>query len=116
MAGPTRTVLADRALLTALPSKSRCEDSSSRTSSARTSDRDSSRSAAARRASELTRETVRSLFNVEHDRITDFVEFDPAFAIEFTLKSRASHRSPDPVDSLTEAGGVPQPRPLPSCR
>ncbi|QFG22278.1 DUF4387 domain-containing protein [Actinomadura sp. WMMB 499] len=33
----------------------------------------------------LTRETVAALFRVEDERIVDFVNFDPAFAIKFTL-------------------------------
>ncbi len=33
----------------------------------------------------LTRETVAALFNIPDSRISDFVEFDPASAIKFTI-------------------------------
>ncbi|MFA7502791.1 MAG: DUF4387 domain-containing protein [Anaerovoracaceae bacterium] len=33
----------------------------------------------------LTRETVANLFSIPENRIVDFVEFDPAFAIKFTI-------------------------------
>jgi hypothetical protein len=33
----------------------------------------------------LTRETVSKLFGIPEARIVDFVEFDPAFAIKFTI-------------------------------
>lgn len=51
-----------------------------------------------RRSGALTRETVCSLFGVEDDRITDFVEFDPAFAIKFTLKRLAPSGGPGESD------------------
>lgn len=33
----------------------------------------------------LTRNTVAKLYGITEDRICDFVEFDPAFAIKFTI-------------------------------
>ena len=46
----------------------------------------------------LTRQTVRELFNVPDARITDFVEFDPAFAIKFTIQRLASSGGPGDSD------------------
>lgn len=46
----------------------------------------------------LTRQTVCTLFGIEDDRITDFVEFDPAFAIKFTLKRLAPSGGPGEQD------------------
>lgn len=51
-----------------------------------------------RQSGALTRETVCELFGVEDDRITDFVEFDPAFAIKFTLKRLAPSGGPGESD------------------
>lgn len=34
----------------------------------------------------LTRETIAALFGIPQSRIVDFVEFNPAFAIKFTIK------------------------------
>ncbi|WP_070121771.1 DUF4387 domain-containing protein [Bacillus marinisedimentorum] len=34
----------------------------------------------------ISRQTIAALFNIEEERITDFVEFDPANAIKFTIK------------------------------
>jgi hypothetical protein len=45
----------------------------------------------------LTRETVASLFGISHNRITDFVAFDPAYAIKFSiLRDRPSGSPGDP--------------------
>lgn len=33
----------------------------------------------------ITRESIAKLFGIEQSRIADFVEFDPAFAIKFTI-------------------------------
>lgn len=33
----------------------------------------------------LTKTTVAKLYGVSEDRISDFIEFDPAFAIKFTI-------------------------------
>jgi hypothetical protein len=38
-----------------------------------------------KRARVLTRETVASLYGIPDSRISDFVEFDPANAIKFTI-------------------------------
>lgn len=38
-----------------------------------------------KRARVLTRDTVTRLYGIPLDRITDFVEFDPANAIKFTI-------------------------------
>ncbi len=38
-----------------------------------------------RQSGRLTRKTVAELFGIPESRITDFVEFDPANAIKFTL-------------------------------
>ncbi len=35
----------------------------------------------------LTKETIAKLFNIPEDRIVSFVEFDPANAIKFTIRS-----------------------------
>ncbi|MFP3978985.1 DUF4387 domain-containing protein [Marinobacter sp. KMM 10035] len=34
----------------------------------------------------ISRETVGKILNISQDRISDFVEYDPAFAIKFTIK------------------------------
>jgi len=45
----------------------------------------------------LTRETISSLYNLAPDRITNFTEYDPAFAIKFTiLRDRPSGSPGDP--------------------
>lgn len=46
----------------------------------------------------LTRETVGRLFGVSEERITDFVEFDPAFAIKFTIQRLAPSGGPGERD------------------
>ena|SRR5690606_25994033 len=46
----------------------------------------------------LTRESVSELFGIEYDRITDFVEFDPAFAIKFTVKRSSPSGGPGESD------------------
>jgi len=51
-----------------------------------------------RRSRVLTRESVCALFGIDDDRITDFVEFDPAFAIKFTLKRLAPSGGPGERD------------------
>ena len=51
-----------------------------------------------KRARVLTRETVTALFGIAPERIADFVEFDPANAIKFTiyrLKPSGSPGDPD---------------------
>lgn len=45
----------------------------------------------------LTRETVAKLYNLSQNRITDFVAFDPAYAIKFSiLRDRPSGSPGDP--------------------
>lgn len=34
----------------------------------------------------ITRETIAKLFDISEQRIVDFVEYDPAYAIKFTLQ------------------------------
>jgi len=49
------------------------------------------------RARVLTRETVSKLYRIAPERIADFVEFDPANAIKFTIyRSRPSGSPGDP--------------------
>ncbi len=38
-----------------------------------------------KRSRTLTRETVARLYRIEPERISDFVEYDPGFAIKFTI-------------------------------
>ena len=51
-----------------------------------------------RESGALTRETVRNLFGVTDERITDFVNFDPAYAIKFTLQRTAPSGGPGERD------------------
>jgi hypothetical protein len=52
---------------------------------------------AVRRSGVLTRETVARLYNIPDARIADFVEFDPALAIKFTIyRDRPSGSPGDP--------------------
>jgi len=45
----------------------------------------------------LTRETVAALYGIDGERISDFVEFDPALAIKFTIyRVRPSGSPGDP--------------------
>jgi len=45
----------------------------------------------------LTREAICALYVIEDKRISDFVEFDPAFAIKFTIyRDRPSGSAGDP--------------------
>lgn len=46
----------------------------------------------------LTREKIASLFGIKEDRISDFVEYDPAFAIKFTIYRKYSSGSPGESD------------------
>ncbi len=49
------------------------------------------------RSGVLSRATICALFGLRQDRITDFVEFDPALAIKFTiLRPRPSGSPGDP--------------------
>ncbi len=50
-----------------------------------------------RRSGVLTRATICELYGLRQDRITDFEEFNPAFAIKFTiLRDRSSGSPGDP--------------------
>lgn len=46
----------------------------------------------------LSREKVAALFRIEESRITDFVEYDPAFAIKFTVLRRRPSGSAGDAD------------------
>jgi len=46
----------------------------------------------------LTKETVAKLYNISVDRICDFVEFDPAMAIKFTIYRNKPSGSPGERD------------------
>jgi hypothetical protein len=46
----------------------------------------------------LTRRTVAVLFNIPDERISDFLEFDPAYAIKFTIRRREPSGSPGESD------------------
>ena len=46
----------------------------------------------------LTRETIAKLYGIQLDRITDFVEFDPANAIKFTILRLQPSGSPGDPD------------------
>jgi len=46
----------------------------------------------------LTRKTVAALFNISDERISDFLEFDPAYAIKFTIRRREPSGSPGESD------------------
>jgi hypothetical protein len=46
----------------------------------------------------LTRQTVAQLFNIPDARISDFLEFDPAYAIKFTIRRREPSGSPGESD------------------
>ena len=46
----------------------------------------------------LTRESVAALYGIQMDRITDFVEFDPANAIKFTILRLSPSGSPGDPD------------------
>ncbi|MFG6119917.1 DUF4387 domain-containing protein [Thalassobacillus sp. B23F22_16] len=46
----------------------------------------------------INREKLASLYNIEEDRITDFVEYDPANAIKFTIRRFAPSGDPGEGD------------------
>ena len=46
----------------------------------------------------LTKETVAKLYNIPQERICDFVEFDPAYAIKFTIYRTKPSGSPGEGD------------------
>jgi hypothetical protein len=51
-----------------------------------------------RRSRVLTRETVARLYGIPEARISDFVEFDPAYAIKFTFFRERPSGSPGDGD------------------
>lgn len=51
-----------------------------------------------RKSGALTRKTVTDLFRIDDDRITDFVEFEPALAIKFTIQRPVPSGSPGEGD------------------
>ncbi len=51
-----------------------------------------------RRSNAISRSSICELFGVSDDRITDFVEFEPANAIKFTLYRRCPSGSPGDMD------------------
>jgi Domain of unknown function (DUF4387) len=51
-----------------------------------------------KRARVLTRDTVAKLYGLALERIVDFVEFDPAFAIKFTITRLRPSGSPGDPD------------------
>lgn len=46
----------------------------------------------------LTRKTVARLYNIPEERICDFVEFDPAYAIKFTIYRKSPSGGPGERD------------------
>lgn len=46
----------------------------------------------------ITKESMAELYNIEEDRISDFVEFDPGLAIKFTIKRLHPSGSPGEGD------------------
>jgi hypothetical protein len=46
----------------------------------------------------LTKETVAKLFAIPEERISDFLEFDPAYAIKFTIYREQPSGSPGDSD------------------
>jgi hypothetical protein len=53
---------------------------------------------AARRSGALSRDAVLKLYGLPAERLTDFVEFDPAFAIKFTIARARPSGSPGDAD------------------
>lgn len=51
-----------------------------------------------RNSGAVTRETVSNLFGIDPTRITDFVEYDPALAIKFTIQRLKPSGSPGEGD------------------
>ena len=51
-----------------------------------------------KRAAVLTRETIAALYGISQERICDFVEFDPANAIKFTIYRLRPSGSPGDPD------------------
>jgi hypothetical protein len=51
-----------------------------------------------RQSGMLSRKAVCRLFGIEDERITDYVEFDPALAIKFTIRRTRPSGSPGDAD------------------
>lgn len=51
-----------------------------------------------KRSGALTRETVAAVLRIDPQRITDFVEYDPAYAIKFTILRDRPSGSPGDGD------------------
>lgn len=51
-----------------------------------------------KRSGVLNREFVARLYGIDQERITDFVTYDPAFAIKFTILRRRPSGSPGDAD------------------
>jgi hypothetical protein len=51
-----------------------------------------------RRSGVLSRDAICRIFGIAPDRITDWVEFDPALAIKFTMRRTRSSGSPGDGD------------------
>jgi hypothetical protein len=51
-----------------------------------------------KRSGVLTKDTVAALFSIPVERICDFVEFDPAYAVKFTIYRRQPSGSPGESD------------------
>ncbi|WLR51035.1 DUF4387 domain-containing protein [Bacillus tianshenii] len=49
-------------------------------------------------SSSINRESIAALYNIEEELITDFVEFDPANAIKFTIRRFAPSGDPGEGD------------------
>jgi hypothetical protein len=60
--------------------------------------RDRSTYDAVRRSGALSREAVLALYGIPESRLTDFVEFDPAHAIKFTIARLRPSGSPGDPD------------------
>lgn len=46
----------------------------------------------------LSRQSVAKIFNIDESRVTDFVDYDAAFAIKFTIKRTRPSGSPGESD------------------
>lgn len=51
-----------------------------------------------KRSGAVTKRTVAALYGIPEDRISDFVTFDPAFAIKFTIFRTTPSGSPGDAD------------------
>lgn len=53
---------------------------------------------AVKKSKALTRQAVAELFSIPEERISDFLEFDPAYAIKFTICRTVPSGSPGDAD------------------